>query len=107
VPLGLIINELVTNALKYAFPGERPGRVVIAFSRERDHYVLIVEDNGVGMSESIKGSGLGLHLLQGFSRAIDGKIEIRSTSAGTVVSLKFEAPFEHEIELQAGAAMIH
>jgi two-component sensor histidine kinase len=58
--------------------------------------VLVVEDNGVGMSKDIKGSGLGLHLLQGFSRAIDGKIDIRSTSAGTLGAVKFEAPSDHE-----------
>jgi two-component system, sensor histidine kinase PdtaS len=107
VPLGLIINELVTNALKYAFPDERPGRVVVGFSRDGDHYHLLVEDNGIGMSNDIKGGGLGLHLLQGFSRAIDGKINISSTSAGTSVSLKFEAPFDHEIELQAASTMVH
>ena len=107
VPLGLIINELVTNALKYAFPDERPGRVVVGFSRDGDHYHLLVEDNGIGMSKDIKGGGQGLHLLQGFSRAIDGKINISSTSAGTSVSLKFEAPFDHEIELHAASAMVH
>jgi two-component sensor histidine kinase len=107
VPLGLIINELVTNALKYAFPDERPGRIVVGFSRDGDHYHLLVEDDGIGMSKDIKGGGLGLHLLQGFSRAIDGKIDISSTSAGTSVSLKFEAPFDHEIELQAASTMIH
>jgi two-component system, sensor histidine kinase PdtaS len=107
VPLGLIINELVTNAFKYAFPDERLGRVVVGFSREGGHYHLLVEDNGIGMSKHVKGSGLGLHLLRGFSRAIDGKIDIRSTSAGTLVAVKFEAPFDHEIELHAAPTMIH
>ena len=59
------------------------------------------------MSKDIKGSGLGLHLLQGFSRAIDGKIDIRTTSAGTLVAVKFEAPSDHEIELEAVSTMIH
>jgi len=107
VPLGLIINELVTNALKYAFPGQRPGRVIVTFSRAGSHYQLLVEDDGVGMSKDTKGSGLGLHLLQGFSRAINGKVDIRSTCEGTLVSMKFEAPFEHEIELQAASTTVH
>jgi two-component sensor histidine kinase len=107
VPLSLIINELVTNALKYAFPSQRSGRIVVAFSRAEGHYLLFVEDNGVGMSKDVKGSGLGLHLLQGFSRAINGQVDFRSTSDGTLVILKFEAPFEREIELQAASAMIH
>jgi two-component sensor histidine kinase len=107
VPLGLIINELVTNSLKYAFPGKRPGRVVVTFTHEGPYYHLLVEDNGVGMSNEPKGNGLGLHLLQGFARAIKAKIDIRSTSEGTLVSLKFEAPFDHDIELEAGLAMVH
>ena len=56
VPLGLIINELVTNSLKYAFPGQRPGLVRVLFVREGDRYRLLVEDNGVGMSGDVKGN---------------------------------------------------
>jgi two-component sensor histidine kinase len=109
VPLGLIINELVTNALKYAFPDQRQGLVRVAFLREDDHYHLLVEDNGVGMSGSVKGNGLGLHLLQGFSRAIKGEIDIRSTFEGTSASLKFEATPEktHQDDFRASSTMIH
>ena len=92
VPLGLIINELVTNSLKYAFPGQRPGLVRVLFVHEGDRFRLLVEDNGVGMSGDIKGSGLGLHLLQGFSRALKGSIDIKSTSQGTAATVTFEAP---------------
>src|SRR5262249_25069870 len=107
VPLGLIINELVTNALKYAFPNKREGTVVVKFLRARRDYHLIVADNGAGMSKDVQGSGLGLHLLDGFSKAIHGSIDISSTTAGTTVALKFEAPFEREIELHASVATIH
>lgn len=92
VPLGLIINELVTNAVKYAFPNQRAGVIRVAFTREDDHFHLVVEDDGVGMNGSVKGSGLGLHLLKGFSRAIKGEIDIRSTSQGTSAAVKFKAP---------------
>ncbi len=77
VPLGLVINELVTNALKYAFRDQRPGRIIVTFVRENDYFHLQVRDDGVGMSGDVKGSGLGLHLLQGFSRAMKGKVDIR------------------------------
>jgi two-component system, sensor histidine kinase PdtaS len=108
VPLGLIINELVTNSLKYAFPDQRPGVVNVAFSREDDHYHLQVEDNGVGMSGEVKGSGLGLRLLQGFSRAMKGQVDIRSTSGGTSASVKFEAPRPaHQDEIEPRATMIN
>jgi two-component system, sensor histidine kinase PdtaS len=107
VPLGLIINELVTNALKYAFPNKRTGSIVVTFARAQNRYQLIVEDNGAGMSKDVQGSGLGLHLLDGFSKAIHGTVDICSTPEGTTVALKFEAPFEREIELLASEATIH
>ena len=108
VPLGLIINELVTNSLKYAFPGQRPGLVRVLFVREGDRFRLLVEDNGVGMSGDIKGSGLGLHLLQGFSRALKGNIDIESTSEGTAAAVTFEAPpVERQDEVETSSALIH
>ena len=107
VPLGLILNELVTNSFKYAFPDQRPGLVSVVFSREDDHYHLLVEDNGVGMRGDIKGSGLGLQLLQGLSRAINGEVDIRSSSKGTSTSMKFEAPpAERRDELRSRSALI-
>ena len=57
IPLGLIINELVTNSIKYAFPDRRSGTIGIAFSRIDDVFRLVVEDNGVGMSGTVQGSG--------------------------------------------------
>ena len=59
IPLGLIINELVTNSIKYAFPGRRSGRIEIVFSRTDGVFRLIVEDNGVGMSGSRAGQRTG------------------------------------------------
>jgi two-component sensor histidine kinase len=108
VPLGLIINELVANSLKYAFPDQRLGLILVSFTREDDHYHLLIKDNGVGMSGGIKGSGVGLHLLHGISRAIKGEIDIRSTSKGTSTSVKFEAPVaDHQREPGKGLALIH
>ena len=69
----------------------------------RGHYHLVVEDNGAGMSKDVQGNGLGLHLLDGFSKAIRGSID----SQGTTVAVRFEAPFEHELELHASSATIH
>jgi two-component sensor histidine kinase len=51
VQLGLVLNETVTNALKYAFPLDRPGRVLVTFGREGDDFVLHVADDGIGLRE--------------------------------------------------------
>src|SRR5687768_8609281 len=62
LPLGLIINELLTNALKYAFPGTQSGHIEISFVQQTDAFVLRVRDNGVGMGEA-PGHGLGRQLV--------------------------------------------
>jgi two-component sensor histidine kinase len=108
VPLGLIVNELVTNALKYAFPEQIPGVVLVSFAREGSDFHLLVEDNGVGMSDSVQGSGLGFHLLEGFSRAIGGRFDISSTAAGTRVSLRFATPpLDRKVDLEFTSSVIH
>jgi len=91
VALGLIINELVTNALKYAFPDNRPGRLVVTFRRDGDAYVLTVVDNGIGMtSDTPKGTGLGGQLVQQFAQQLGGTLEIRNRQpSGVQAVLRF------------------
>jgi PAS domain S-box-containing protein len=66
IPCGLIINELVSNSLKYAFPGERTGEITIQLHSRNGHIELVVADNGTGIPEHIDfrtTSSLGLHLV--------------------------------------------
>jgi signal transduction histidine kinase len=80
----------------------------VLFVHEGDRFRLLVEDNGVGMSGDIKGSGLGLHLLQGFSRALKGNIDIKSTSQGTAATVTFEAPpLECRTEFEQHSTLMH
>ncbi len=93
VPLGLIINEAVTNALKYAFPGGRPGRVLVALQRlEECAYRLTVADNGVGLPADYRPAqsrSLGMTLLHGFSAQLGG--ELRMTGPpGLTLTLDFQ-----------------
>ncbi|HET7152481.1 MAG TPA: PAS domain-containing protein, partial [Candidatus Kapabacteria bacterium] len=79
IPCGLIINELVSNALKYGFPGERKGNVIIDFSKEKDHYTCIVADDGVGLPANIEvenTSSLGLQLVHTLTRQLGGKLTL-------------------------------
>ena len=76
VPCGLIVNELVTNALKYAFPGGRDGTVTVSMRIEGDCYVLEVSDDGVGMTPGFdieKSQSLGLQLVTMLVSQIDGR----------------------------------
>jgi two-component sensor histidine kinase len=82
--------------------------VLVHFSREGADFLLLVEDNGVGMSNTVKGGGLGFHLLEGFSRSIGGRFDIASSSAGTRVSLRFAAPpLERNIDLELPSTLFH
>lgn len=80
VPLGIIINELLTNAYKYAFPAGGDGIIEILFMKTGDsEFELIFRDNGIGIPESIvlgESSGFGLNLVYLLSQQMRGSVEI-------------------------------
>jgi len=85
VPVGLILNELVCNALKHAFPERRRGRVRIGVGKG----LLSVADDGVGMAPGEPAAGnLGLELVRLLVQQLNGTLEI-STSPGTRVTVRF------------------
>lgn len=90
IPIGLIVNELITNSLKYAFPEERKGNIHLALKLKGDLLVLEVNDNGIGMqSEKPVGTGFGTHLVDLLVKQLDGKM-ILVTNHGTSVSIEFQ-----------------
>ena len=88
VSIGLIVNELVTNALKYAYP-DRDGEIRVGFSREGEAIRLVVEDDGVGTPEGVapKGSGLGTMIVNAMARSAQGTVEVDRSHAGTRILL--------------------
>ncbi|NYB53080.1 MAG: sensor histidine kinase [Methanobacteriaceae archaeon] len=94
VPLGLMINEMVTNSLKYAFPGERKGTIKIAFHKIDDEYLLEVSDDGVGIPDDFqieKSDSLGMLLINSLTAQLQGKLELKS-HPGTTFTIKFKDP---------------
>jgi PAS domain S-box-containing protein len=87
IPLGLIVNELVTNAVKYAFPGEPKGTIVVTLKRFAEELRLTVADDGQGADPQRADSGLGGRLVDSFARQLGGHIERVSSSKGTSVCL--------------------
>lgn len=71
IPCGLIVHELVTNAVKYAFPGGRSGTITVGLHREGDQARLTVADDGVGMVRE-DGAGLGRSLVDTLVRQLGG-----------------------------------
>lgn len=91
IPCGLIINELLSNALKHAFPGHRAGQVRIAFSLRLGEYCLTIADDGVGLPEALdfKNTGsLGLQLVDTLTHQLLGGMDLNRT-AGTAFTLRF------------------
>jgi len=90
VPLGLIVNELLTNTLKYAFPKGRKGNVLIRLEKKPNGILhLEVSDNGVGKSGVVHGTGFGDQLISLLTRQLSGKMyeEIKN---GTSVFFDFK-----------------
>jgi len=87
IPIGLIVNELVTNAIKYAFPPNTQGTVLVTFKREPGGLRLTVADNGRGVDPKRADSGLGGRLVEGFAEQLGGQLERESGSQGTTVRL--------------------
>lgn len=85
IPMGLIVNELVTNALKYAFPSETKGTVMVTLKRVPGALRLTVADDGKGIDITRADSGLGGRLVEGFAQQLGGEVERESGSQGTTV----------------------
>ena len=91
VPLGLIINELVTNSLKYAFSDDQEGIIRIEFHEEGDNYLLEVGDNGIGIPDDfdiLKSDSLGMLLVNSLTSQIQGELELKRDQ-GTTFIIKF------------------
>ena len=90
VSVGLVINELVTNAAKHAFNGRESGTIAVAFGPRPGGWVLTVSDNGCGIDGKAKPSadgGLGSRLIDAFARQAGGTISIDSDRTGTIATL--------------------
>ncbi|WP_127079565.1 histidine kinase dimerization/phosphoacceptor domain -containing protein [Rhodomicrobium lacus] len=91
LPLGLIVNELVTNSMKYAFPNSRPGSITLTLTVSGSECQLCVSDDGVGLRNGDFGSGRGLVLVRELTNQLRGEFEIHSSSKGTEAKIKFHA----------------
>jgi len=90
IPLGLMINELITNSLKYAFVNQEDGKLFMHIRcLENKKYEMIIGDDGVGLSESVSFSGLGSKLIKIFVKQLDGSME-QLDQKGTVFRIIFK-----------------
>jgi two-component system, sensor histidine kinase PdtaS len=89
VSLGLIVTELVINALKHAFPDNRPGRISVNYYTRGANWTLSVDDDGVGISENPDHAkpGLGTGIVQALAKQLGAHVDIVSKNSGTKVSI--------------------
>jgi two-component sensor histidine kinase len=93
IPLGLILNELITNCYKYAFIGKLEGLISIVFHQQDNGYFLKVKDNGVGIDKHIDINDtktLGLNLVRGLVRQLDGLFDFQVSPEGTIFTIYFK-----------------
>jgi two-component sensor histidine kinase len=93
IPCGVILNELVANSLKHAFPGDRAVEIVVSFREVDNQYAMVFKDNGVGMSEEIdfdRPSSLGLTIVKALTGQLGGTIDL-GCNDGCEVSISFPA----------------
>ncbi len=102
IPCGLIINELISNALQHAFPGDANGRIVISMHKASDNgqrYLLCIEDDGVGFPEDIdfrNSESLGLQLVATLGEQLNAEIALERTEGTRFEILYPASQFEDE-----------
>lgn len=100
VPLGLILNEAVSNAIKYAFPGDRHGVVEITFKKTGAQYFLLsIADDGIGLRDSFvpeESCSLGMSLMKGLAEQLEGSFHLNSTNNGVAIQVLFSAKSIHQ-----------
>ena len=92
IPIGLIVNELLTNALKYAFPENKSGHIFISLSKTSpETLTLQVADNGIGKTKGLapKGTGFGLQLIKLLTQQLNGEMT-EDTANGTSILFHFK-----------------
>ncbi len=90
IPLGLIINELITNALKHAFEEQQTGKIKVTLKEHGDGLIFQIADNGIGLDHKLlpelRKSSLGFKLIDTFSEQLNAELKIRRKE-GTIITL--------------------
>jgi two-component sensor histidine kinase len=91
-PVGMILNELITNAMKYAFAGREDGLIRVSFAVKDNHATLIIQDNGIGIPESIDittSAGFGMLLIGMLTKQLQGTVRLERQNGSTFI-LEFD-----------------
>jgi two-component sensor histidine kinase len=89
VSLGLIITELVINALKHGYPGHARGRIIVDYHSDGPHWSLSVRDDGIGMPAGIRKAeaGLGTGIAEALAKHLGASIQVIAASPGVEITI--------------------
>lgn len=93
IPCGLIINELLTNAFKYAFPENRTGQIKVILKAEGDQIVMRLEDDGIGFDKETAlnaPKSLGLKLVQALTMQLSGELILKPAAGNNIIEVRFK-----------------
>jgi two-component system, sensor histidine kinase PdtaS len=107
VSLGLIVTELVINALKHAFPAARGGAIVVGYQSHETAWTLSVSDDGVGMPKgpALAKAGLGTSIVEALAKQLNARVSVADANPGTTVSIVHDNRTAAHDEVLAGAAV--
>lgn len=90
ISLGLVVTELIINALKHGFPGNRSGSIGVSYRTRGANWTLTVRDDGVGMPAADSGAtpGLGTSIIEAIARQLDARIAVTDAAPGTCVAIE-------------------
>ncbi|MDZ4310866.1 MAG: histidine kinase dimerization/phosphoacceptor domain -containing protein [Cypionkella sp.] len=105
VSLGLIVTELVINALKHAFPDQATGRIVIDYASEGHNWTLSITDDGIGMPTGLAApkAGLGTGIVEALTRNLHGELQVSDADPGTAVTIRHRGGPGAQVALPSAA----
>jgi two-component sensor histidine kinase len=105
VSLGLIVTELVINALKHAFPDEKTGTIAVDYRSSGDDWTLSVTDNGIGMptGSAAPKAGLGTGIVEALARNLTSQIEVTDAGPGTAIAIRHRQSADDPSDLPTAA----
>ncbi|TGK55535.1 sensor histidine kinase [Leptospira kanakyensis] len=99
IPMGLILNELVSNSFRHAFLNRNHGRIEVNLTQRQNEFIFVVKDNGLGMEEILfDGKGIGLTLVKNLVKQLRGTMLIEKKN-GTVFEIRFPTFNQNPIQI--------
>ncbi|MDZ7909043.1 MAG: histidine kinase dimerization/phosphoacceptor domain -containing protein [Gemmobacter sp.] len=105
ISLGLIVTELVINALKHAFPDQETGRIEVGYQATGSNWTLSVKDNGIGMpaGSSAPKAGLGTGIVEALAKNLESELMLSDANPGTAVTISHCGSTDHHEDIRPAA----